>query len=51
MQAVEVVQNESLCLQIQCIMVEQMQGVGDQNVQTFISQEEVGELEGVGLVV
>lgn len=51
MQAVEVVQNGSSCLQIRCIEVEQMQGVGDQNVQTFLSQEEVGEIEGVGVVV
>jgi hypothetical protein len=51
MQAVEVVQNESSCLQIRCIKVEQMQGVGDQNVQTFLNQEEVGEIEGVGVVV
>lgn len=28
-----------------------MQGVGDQNVQTFLNQEEVGEIEGVGVVV
>lgn len=28
-----------------------MQGAGDQNVRTFLSQEEVGEIEGVGVVV
>ena len=28
-----------------------MEGVGDQNVQIFLSQEEVGEIEGVGVVV
>jgi hypothetical protein len=48
---VEVEQNESSCHQIQCIKVEQLRGVGDQNVQTFLSQEEVGEIEGVGVVV
>lgn len=51
MQAVEVVQNESSCLQIQCLKVEQMQGVGDQNVRIFLSREEVVEIEGVGVVV
>jgi hypothetical protein len=52
MRAVELDQIGNSLHQIQCIRVEQMQRVGDQNVQTFLSQEEVGEIEeGVGVVV